>query len=106
MRYPSADTLETASRQGVGPHEDSGFLTLLFVPPGRPGLQVEHQRAVEGDRTSGRVPEPGRARISIPYFFNPYLSTRFPTLGLPEELKQYATGATPGRREPLVPNLW
>ncbi|WP_425307425.1 2-oxoglutarate and iron-dependent oxygenase domain-containing protein [Ammonicoccus fulvus] len=120
VRYPSADTLETTSTQGVGPHKDSGFLTLLYVPPGQPGLQVDYRgqwleaTPLEGAfvvnigemlevATNGllkatvhrvQVPDPGRARISIPYFYNPNLSARVPILDLPEELQAYATGVT------------
>ena len=39
VRYPG--TREPEPQQGVGAHKDSGVLTLLWVEPGKGGLQVE-----------------------------------------------------------------
>lgn len=39
VRYPGTD--EPEPQQGVGAHKDSGVLTLLWVEPGKGGLQVE-----------------------------------------------------------------
>ncbi|BDZ38585.1 hypothetical protein GCM10025863_11990 [Microbacterium suwonense] len=39
VRYPGTDN--PLPQQGVGAHKDSGVLTLLWVEPGRGGLQVE-----------------------------------------------------------------
>lgn len=106
--------------QGVGAHKDSGFLTLLFVEPGKGGLQVEHdgawldapplddafivnigellEVATDGllKSTVHRVvsPPPGQDRVSVPFFFNPALDARIPRLSLPPELAAQATGVT------------
>jgi isopenicillin N synthase-like dioxygenase len=109
VHYPA-----TATRsQGVGAHRDSGVLTLLFAEPGSQGLQVRAGR--DGDwvdvpardgafivnigellelatggylrATEHRVNLRRAAdRISVPYFFNPRLDARVPTLSLPAEL--------------------
>jgi isopenicillin N synthase-like dioxygenase len=109
VHYPAT----AASSQGVGPHRDSGVLTLLLAEPGSQGLQVRAGR--DGDW----VDVPGREgafivnigellelatggyltatehrvnlrhaadRISVPYFFNPRLDAQIPTLALPTEL--------------------
>ncbi|WP_295786973.1 isopenicillin N synthase family oxygenase, partial [uncultured Microbacterium sp.] len=39
VRYPGKD--DPTPQQGVGAHKDSGVLTLLWVEPGKGGLQVE-----------------------------------------------------------------
>ncbi|MCV7424066.1 isopenicillin N synthase family oxygenase [Mycobacterium yunnanensis] len=118
VRYPARHD-ESAS-QGVGGHKDSGVLTLLFVEPGRGGLQVEHDgQWVDADPVDGALivnigellefatsgylkatvhrvvsPHDGRDRISIPFFFNPALSARIPRLELPAELAARAAGVT------------
>src|SRR3984885_7503696 len=109
VHYPA----RAASSQGVGAHRDSGVLTLLLAEPGSQGLQV---RAAGGGgwidvpardgafivnigellelATSGylRATEHrvnlrhAADRISVPYFFNPRLDARIPTLSLPAEL--------------------
>jgi isopenicillin N synthase-like dioxygenase len=109
VHYPA-----TATRsQGVGAHRDSGVLTLLLAEPGSQGLQVRAGR--DGDwvdvparngafivnigellelatggylrATEHRVNLRRAAdRISVPYFFNPRLDARVPTLSLPAEL--------------------
>ena len=118
VRYP-ADELKSEG-QGVGGHKDSGVLTLLFVEPGRGGLQVEHDgqwvdaHPVDGAlivnigelleyATSGYIkatvhrvvsPRDGNERLSIPFFFNPALSAQIPRLELPAELAAEAAGVT------------
>lgn len=118
IRYPGRD--DEASGQGVGAHKDPGVLTLLLVEPGRAGLQVEHQGSwievppLEGafvvnigellevatdgylKATSHRVlsPPAGTTRISIPFFFNPSLSSTIPAVTLPPELAAAAVGVT------------
>lgn len=109
VHYPA----EAGSSQGVGAHRDSGVLTLLLAEPGSQGLQVRTRRdggwvdvpGCEGAfivnigellecATSGylratehRVNLQGAAdRISVPYFFNPRLDAKIPTLTLPAEL--------------------
>lgn len=96
IRYPGAD--ETSSRQGVGEHRDSGFVTLI-VQDETGGLEVDdgsgfvEVRAARGEliavlgrtfaaATGGFVnaaahrvvsPPAGRRRVSVAYFFNPRL---------------------------------
>jgi isopenicillin N synthase-like dioxygenase len=96
IRYPGAE--HSSSRQGVGEHRDSGFVTLI-VQDGTGGLQVDDGngfadvRAADGQlivvlgrtfaaATGGFVnaaahrvvsPPAGRRRISIAYFYNPRL---------------------------------
>ena len=43
VRYPGKD--DPTPQQGVGAHKDSGVLTLLWVEPGKGGLQVERDGA-------------------------------------------------------------
>ena len=98
VRYPGKD--DPTPQQGVGAHKDSGVLTLLWVEPGKGGLQVERdgewvdappvpgafvvnigellEYATEGYliATKHRVVSPRPAdRISVPFFFNPALDT-------------------------------
>lgn len=110
IRYPGTDAPDP--QQGVGAHKDSGVLTLLWVEPGKGGLQVERDgvwvdappvsgafvvnigemleyatggylKATNHRVVSPRAPED---RISIPFFFNPELSTRLPLIELPADL--------------------
>nr|WP_241732234.1 2-oxoglutarate and iron-dependent oxygenase domain-containing protein [Galbitalea soli] len=116
VRYPGESNPEP--KQGVGAHRDGGVLTLLLVEPGKGGLQVEHEGewidapSVPGAfvvnigemlelATSGylkatlhRVISPliGDDRISIPFFFNPALDARMPTLELDPALAAEARG--------------
>lgn len=118
VRYPGRD--DDAPRQGVGAHKDPGVLTLLLVEPGKAGLQVEHEGswidappladafvvnigellevATDGylKATSHRVlsPPAGETRISIPFFFNPSLTSTIPLVTLPPELAAEARGVT------------
>ena len=110
VRYPAG----AASPQGVGPHKDSGVLTLLLAEPGSRGLQVrgpQRQEWVDAPALDGafvvnigellevatggylratehRVNLDGATaeRISIPYFFNPRLDAQLPVLTLPDDL--------------------
>lgn len=127
IRYPGrADDAEVAG-QGVGSHKDAGVLTLLLVEPGTAGLQVEHPQgwidapplrgafvvnigellevATNGylKATVHRVlsPEPGTDRISVPFFYNPALSSNIPVLDLPPELAAEATGVTADPANPI-----
>jgi isopenicillin N synthase-like dioxygenase len=113
VHYPAT----AASAQGVGPHRDSGVLTLLLAEPGSQGLQVRVGRdgdwvdvpAREGafivnigellelatggylTATEHRVNLWHAAdRISVPYFFNPRLDAQIPALALPAELASRA----------------
>lgn len=116
VRYPGKS--DPTPRQGVGAHKDSGVLTLLFVEPGKGGLQVQYgddwidappihgafvvnigellEVATEGylKATVHRVISPliGTDRISIPFFFGPALDATIPVLTLPPELAAAATG--------------
>lgn len=124
VRYPGSH--EPEPQQGVGAHKDSGVLTLLWVEPGKGGLQVERDGAwmdappVGGafvvnigemleyatggylTATNHRVvsPRAPEDRISVPYFFNPALDARLPLIDLPAELAAEARGVT---RDPANP---
>ncbi|BDI22173.1 isopenicillin N synthase family oxygenase [Herbiconiux sp. L3-i23] len=125
VRYPGKSDPEP--KQGVGAHKDSGVLTLLWVEPGKGGLQVEHEGdwidappvpgafvvnigelleyATDGylKATVHRVisPKLGDDRISIPFFFNPALDARVPQLELPAELRAKARGVTRDPGNPI-----
>ncbi len=125
VRYPG--THEPEPQQGVGAHKDSGVLTLLWVEPGKGGLQVERDGAL-GRRspvpgafvvnigelleyatggylkaTNHRVvsPKAPNDRISIPFFFNPALDKRLPLIELPPELAAEAKGVTKDPSNPI-----
>ncbi|TFB94563.1 isopenicillin N synthase family oxygenase [Cryobacterium sp. HLT2-28] len=123
VRYPGKS--DPTPRQGVGAHKDSGVLTLLFVEPGKGGLQVEKDSgwidappldgafvvnigellevATDGylKATVHRVISPliGDDRISIPFFFGPALDATIPLLALPESLQ--APGITVDPENPI-----
>ncbi|MFD1712977.1 isopenicillin N synthase family dioxygenase [Amnibacterium flavum] len=125
VRYPGKSDPEP--KQGVGAHKDSGVLTLLWVEPGKGGLQVEHEGtwidappvpgafvvnigelleyATDGylKATVHRVISPriGDDRISIPFFFNPALDARIPQLELPAELRELSSGVTRDPENPI-----
>lgn len=125
VRYPGTDDPEP--QQGVGAHKDSGVLTLLWVEPGKGGLQVERDGAwvdappVPGAfvvnigelleyatggylrATNHRVvsPRAPHDRISIPFFFNPALDRTLPLIDLPAELAQDARGVTEDPGNPI-----
>lgn len=119
VRYPARQDHD----QGVGAHSDSGVLTLLWVEPGKGGLQVESRgRWIDAPPIDGalivnigellevathgylkatrhRVISPeSDSRISVPFFYNPSLSANIPILELPAELAAEASGvrAEPG----------
>lgn len=125
VRYPETDAPEP--QQGVGAHKDSGVLTLLWVEPGKGGLQVERDGAwvdapsVPGAfvvnigemleyatggyliATNHRVVSPRLPddRISVPYFFNPALDSKLPLIELPAELAAQAHGVTQDPTNPI-----
>lgn len=125
VRYPG--THEPLPQQGVGAHKDSGVLTLLWVEPGRGGLQVERDGEwvdappVEGafvvnigelleyatggylKATNHRVISPAAPddRLSIPFFFNPALDSQLPLIDLPAELAAQARGVTDDPANPI-----
>ncbi len=125
VRYPGKEDPEP--QQGVGAHKDSGVLTLLWVEPGKGGLQVERdgewvdappvpgafvvnigemlEYATQGYliATNHRVISPKfpDERISVPFFFNPALDTQLPLIELPEELAAEAKGMTQDPSNPI-----
>ncbi|MFH8250966.1 isopenicillin N synthase family dioxygenase [Microbacterium sp. B2969] len=125
VRYPGKD--DEAPQQGVGAHKDSGVLTLLWIEPGKGGLQVQRdgewvdappvpgafvvnigellEYATQGYlvATNHRVISPAYPddRISVPFFFNPALDTQLPLIELPAELKSQARGVTQDPTNPI-----
>lgn len=125
VRYPGKE--DPTPQQGVGAHKDSGVLTLLWVEPGKGGLQVERDGAwvdappVEGafvvnigelleyatqgylKATNHRVISPRYPdeRISVPFFFNPTLDAQLPVIDLPAELAAQARGVTDDPTNPI-----
>lgn len=125
VRYPGTDAPEP--QQGVGAHKDSGVLTLLWVEPGKAGLQVERdgvwvdappvpgafvvnigemlEYATGGYliATNHRVVSPRfpEDRISVPFFFNPALDSRLPLIELPADLASRARGVTQDPSNPI-----
>lgn len=125
VRYPGKD--DPTPQQGVGAHKDSGVLTLLWVEPGKGGLQVERdgewvdappvpgafvvnigellEYATQGylTATNHRVISPTfpDERISVPFFFNPALEARLPIIELPEELASQVRGVTDDPTNPI-----
>lgn len=125
VRYPGKD--DPTPQQGVGAHKDSGVLTLLWVEPGKGGLQVERDgewvdappvpgafvvnigelleyatqgylRATNHRVISPRFPD---ERISVPFFFNPALDARLPIIELPAELAAEARGVEDDPTNPI-----
>ncbi|MDT0115574.1 2-oxoglutarate and iron-dependent oxygenase domain-containing protein [Microbacterium sp. PRF11] len=125
VRYPGKD--DPTPQQGVGAHKDSGVLTLLWVEPGKGGLQVERDgewvdappvsgafvvnigelleyatqgylRATNHRVISPRFPD---ERISVPFFFNPALDARLPIIELPAELAAEACGVEDDPTNPI-----
>ncbi|MDQ1171242.1 isopenicillin N synthase-like dioxygenase [Microbacterium proteolyticum] len=125
VRYPGKD--DPTPQQGVGAHKDSGVLTLLWVEPGKGGLQVERDgewvdappvpgafvvnigelleyatqgylRATNHRVISPRFPD---ERISVPFFFNPALDARLPIIDLPAELAADARGVSDDPTNPI-----
>ncbi|GAA1843010.1 isopenicillin N synthase family dioxygenase [Microbacterium koreense] len=125
VKYPGSSA--PAPQQGVGAHKDSGVLTLLWVEPGKSGLQVERdgtwidvtpvpgafvvnigellEHATQGylTATNHRVISPVAPdeRISVPFFFNPALDARLPVIDLPPELAASARGVTQDPKNPI-----
>ena len=125
VRYPGKD--DPAPQQGVGAHKDSGVLTLLWIEPGKGGLQVERdgawvdappvpgafvvnigellEYATQGylKATNHRVISPRYPdeRISVPFFFNPALDRRLPLIELSAALAADASGVTQNPSNPI-----
>jgi isopenicillin N synthase-like dioxygenase len=124
IRYPGRD--QVASDQGVGPHKDAGFLTLLLQDE-RGGLEVETAEGwLAADPIPGtfvvnigeslelasngylratvhRVVSPlaGWDRTSIAYFPGARLDATIPLLRLPPELAAEARGPETDPANPL-----
>jgi isopenicillin N synthase-like dioxygenase len=124
IRYPGRDL--TASDQGVGPHKDSGLLSLLLQDE-QGGLQVETPQgwidvtprtgtlvvnigeilelASDGylRATLHRVTTPpaGQERISAAFFLGARLDATVPLLSLPPELAAQARGPERDPNNPL-----
>jgi isopenicillin N synthase-like dioxygenase len=101
-------------------------LTLLWVEPGKGGLQVERdsewvdappvpgafvvnigellEHATQGylTATNHRVVSPKHPddRISVPFFFNPALDARLPVIDLPADLAARSPGRDAGSGQP------
>jgi isopenicillin N synthase-like dioxygenase len=125
VKYPGKE--DPTPQQGVGAHKDSGVLTLLWVEPGKAGLQVEKdgawvdaptvpgafvvnigemlEYATQGYliATNHRVisPKAPANRISVPFFFNPALDAKLPLIELPAELAAQARGVTQDPANPI-----
>lgn len=125
VRYPGKD--DPTPQQGVGAHKDSGVLTLLWVEPGKGGLQVQRdgewvdappvpgafvvnigellEYATQGylTATNHRVISPRYPdeRISVPFFFNPALDAVLPIIDLPAELAADARGVSQDPTNPI-----
>jgi isopenicillin N synthase-like dioxygenase len=125
VRYPGKS--DPTPRQGVGAHKDSGVLTLLFVEPGKEGLQVQYEDgwidappvpgafvvnigellevATDGYLTATvhRVISPliGTDRISVPFFFAPALDATIPTLTLSPVLAAESRGVSADPQNPI-----
>jgi len=116
IRYP-AQPESGGTGQGLGLHHDSGILTMILQDEVK-GLQVlcndklidveprvgafvvnlgEMMQSATGgylQATKHQVvsPPPGKQRISIAYFLNPRLESKFEPVTLPPNLARYATG--------------
>ncbi|MCC2029182.1 isopenicillin N synthase family oxygenase [Microbacterium sp. YMB-B2] len=125
VRYPGTDAVEP--QQGVGIHKDGGVLTLLWVEPGKGGLQVERggewvdappvddafivnigemlEYATGGylKATKHRVisPKAPDDRVSVPFFFNPALNSQVPVIDLPDELRAQSRGVSGEGENPI-----
>ncbi|WP_194397954.1 isopenicillin N synthase family dioxygenase [Microbacterium atlanticum] len=64
VRYPGTE--DPTPQQGVGAHKDSGVLTLLWVEPGKGGLQVERRDGATGEwHWVDAPPVPGAFVVNI-----------------------------------------
>lgn len=126
IRYPGRS--QDQSRQGVGAHKDSGFLTLLLQDD-QGGLQVEVspdewvdavpvpdafvvnigellELATNGylRATIHRVisPQAGHERLSVAFFLGAQLDATVPLYQLPEHLAKLAPGPASDPLNPLL----
>jgi|APCry1669189070_1035195.scaffolds.fasta_scaffold05769_4 isopenicillin N synthase-like dioxygenase len=124
IRYPGRDATE--SDQGVGPHKDGGFVTVLLqdvvqgleveieetwisAPP-IPGTFVINIGEVLELASNGYLranvhqvvtPPAGTDRLSVAFFFGARLDATVPVLDLPPELAADVRGVTADPRNPL-----
>lgn len=124
IHYTARDQVE--SRQGVGAHKDSSFLTLL-LQDGNKGLQVQSAAGwLDAEPIAGTLivnvgeamelasngyfranvhrvvsPPPGVDRYSVAYFPGARLDARVPLLALPPALAAEATGPETDPNNPL-----
>jgi isopenicillin N synthase-like dioxygenase len=124
VRYPGRDA--TGGDQGVGAHNDGGFLTLLLQDE-HAGLQVETDDAwIEAAPIRGTLvvnigellelasngylratvhrvvtPPVGSERLSVPFFFSARLDATIPLLDLPPALAAEARGPASDPHNPL-----
>lgn len=126
IRYPGQDI--ATSRQGVGAHKDSGFLSVLLQDE-QPGLQVEIKpgqwidaRPLPGTfvvnigellelATNGylratvhrvETPPAGRDRLSLAFFLGARLDAVVPVYHLPPSLAAQAKGPASDPANPLL----
>lgn len=126
IRYPGRDF--TDDDQGVGPHKDGGFLTLL-MQDGQAGLQVEADDGSWIDTPPLRgsfvvnigellelasdgylranvhrvaTPPTNVDRLSVAFFLGANLDASVPLLDLPPELAAQARGVTRDPNNPLI----
>ncbi len=131
IRYPGHDaTPEDDAGQGVGPHKDSGLLTLVLqheqgglqaetadgwvdVPP-VPGSFVVNAGELLELATDGYfraavhqvvTPAAGVDRLSVAFFLGARLDVRVPVLPLPPELAAEARGPERDPSNPLFQNV-
>ena len=116
IRYP-AQPASGGTGQGLGLHHDSGILTMILqdevnglqvlcddklidVEP-RAGAFVVNLGEMMQSATGGYLratkhqvvsPPPGKQRISVAYFFNPRLESKFEPVTLPPDLDRHAIG--------------
>jgi isopenicillin N synthase-like dioxygenase len=126
IRYPGREA--TVTDQGVGPHKDGGFLTLLWQAD-RGGLQVEGPDGawidappipgslvvnigellelasdgyLKGTLHRALTPPAGTDRLSIGFFLGANLDSVVPALTLPASLAARARGVTRDPSNPLL----
>jgi isopenicillin N synthase-like dioxygenase len=125
IQYPGRAARE--ANQGVGPHKDSGFLTLLLqdrepglqvqvgegwidVPP-RPGTLVvnigEALEILSGGFVTANVhrvvsPPAGSNRLSVAFFLGPRIDAELPPFVLPPDLSARARGVALDPLNPLI----
>ncbi len=123
IRYPGREA--TDGDQGVGPHKDSGCVTILLQDVEK-GLQVEYEGEwIEAPPIPGTfvinigellelasngylratvhraiTPPAGVDRLSVGFFYSAGFDTTVPLLDLPDELQEGVRGLT---RDPLNP---